>query len=111
MAEPAEQALRDALAFAESIIDTVRDPLLVLDGGLRVIRASPEFYRTFGVTPEETEGRLVYELGNRQWDIPPRLRAPLEEILPQSTTFRDFEVEHTFEHIGRKVMLLNARRR
>ncbi len=109
MAEPAEQALRDALAFAESIIDTVRDPLLILDGGLRVVRASPAFYRTFGVAPEETEGRLVYELGNRQWDIP-RLRTLLEEILPQSTTFRDFEVDHEFEHIGRKVMLLNARR-
>ncbi len=105
----AERALRDAMAFAESIIDTVRDPLLVLDGDLRVVRASPEFYRTFGVTPEETQGRLVYDLGNRQWDIP-RLRALLEEILPQKTTFRDFEVEHTFEHIGRKVMLLNARR-
>jgi PAS domain S-box-containing protein len=109
MVESAEQALRDALAFAESIIDTVRDPLLVLDGDLRVVRASPEFYRTFGVTPEETEGRLVYDLGNRQWDIP-RLRALLEEILPQTTTFRDFEVTHAFEHIGRKVMLLNARR-
>src|SRR5919199_4108706 len=109
MVEPAEQALRDALAFAESIIDTVRDPLLVLDGGLRVVRAGREFYRAFRVTPGETEGRLVYELGNRQWDIP-RLRTFLEEVLPQNTTFRDFEVEHEFEHIGRKVMLLNARK-
>ncbi|HZT97972.1 MAG TPA: PAS domain S-box protein [Chloroflexota bacterium] len=109
MVESAEQALRDALAFAESIIDTVRDPLLVLDSDLRVVSASREFYRTFGVTQQETEGRLIYELGNRQWDIP-RLRALLEEILPQNTMFRDFEVEHTFEHIGRKVMLLNARR-
>src|SRR5918911_2676565 len=102
-----EEALRDTLA--ESIIDTMRDPLLVLDARLRVVRASREFYRTFAVSPEETEGRLVYELGNRQWDIP-RLRILLEEILPQNTTFRDFEVVHTFEHIGRKVMLLNARR-
>ncbi len=109
MAEPAEREYGDALAFAESIIDTVRDPLLVLDEGLRVVNASPEFYRTFGVKREETEGRLVYELGNRQWDIP-GLRTLLEEILPQSTTFRDFEVEHHFDHIGRKVMLLNARR-
>jgi chemotaxis protein methyltransferase CheR len=77
MVEPLEQKLRDALAFADSIIDTMRDPLLVLDGGLRVVRASREFCRTFGVTPEETEGRLVYELGNRQWDIP-RLRTLLE---------------------------------
>jgi PAS domain S-box-containing protein len=109
MDERAEQALRDALAFAESIIDTVRDPLLVLDGSLRVVSASREFYRTFGVKPEETEGRLVYELGNHQWDIP-RLRTLLEEILPQETTFRDFEVEHVFQQIGRKVMLLNARK-
>src|SRR5205823_4472573 len=100
---------RDALAFAESIIDTVRDPLLVLNRGLRVVTASWEFYRTFGVTREETVGRLVYELGNNQWNIP-RLRTLLEEILPQENTFRDFEVEHVFEHIGRKVMLLNARR-
>ena len=109
MAEPVEQALRDALAYAESIVDTMRDPLLVLDAGLRVVTGSREFYRTFGVAPEETEGRLVYELGNRQWDIP-RLRTLLEEVLPRHTTFRDFEVEHVFEHIGRKVMLLNARK-
>src|SRR4051794_22867596 len=109
MAEPSEERLRDALAFAESIIDTMRDPLLVLDGGLRVVTASREFYRTFGVTREETEGRLIYDLGNRQWDVP-RLHTLLEEILPQNTTFRDFEVEHVFEGIGRKVMLLNARK-
>jgi PAS domain S-box-containing protein len=109
MAEPVEQALRDAQAYAESIVDTMRDPLLVLDAGLRVVSASREFYRTFGVTPEETQGRLVYDLGNRQWDIP-RLRTLLEEVLPRQTTFRDFEVEHVFEQIGRKVMLLNARK-
>ncbi len=109
MVDTTEQALRDALAFAESIIDTVRDPLLVLDSDLRVVSGSREFYRTFGVTKQDTEGRLIYELGNHEWDIP-RLRALLEEILPQNNTFRDFEVEHTFENIGRKVMLLNARR-
>src|SRR3954451_10173087 len=109
MVEPLEQKLRDALAFADSIIDTRREPLLVLDAGLRVVRAGREFYRTFGVKPEETEGRLVYDLGDGQWDIP-RLRALLEEILPQGATFRDCEVEHTFERIGRKVMLLNARK-
>jgi PAS domain S-box-containing protein len=109
MVEPADQKLRDALAFAESIIDTMRDPLLVLDEGLRVVTASREFYRTFGVKREETEGRLVYELGNQQWDIP-RLRTLLETILPQNTSFRDYEVEHVFEGIGRKVMLLNARK-
>lgn len=109
MTQAVEQALRDALAFAESIIDTVRDPLLVLDAELRVVKASREFYRTFQVLPEETQGQLVYDLGNRQWDIP-RLRTLLEEILPQNTAFRDYEVEHVFEHIGRKVMFLNARK-
>ncbi len=104
-----EQALQDALAFVNSIIDTLRDPLLILDRELRVVSASREFYCTFGVEPEETEGKLVYELGNRQWDIP-RLRTLLEEILPRESSFRDFEVEHVFEHIGRKIMLLNARK-
>src|SRR5688572_9033956 len=86
----------------------MRDPFLVLDKNLRVVSAGREFYRAFGVTPEKTEGRLVYELGNRQWDIP-RLRTLLVEILPQSAAFRDFEVEHSFERVGRKLMLLNAR--
>jgi PAS domain S-box-containing protein len=109
MDERAEHAIRDALAFAESVVDTMRDPLLVLDGDLRVVSAGREFYRAFGVTREGTEGRLVYDLGNGQWDIP-RLRTLLEEVLPRSTTFRDYEVEHTFERLGRRVMLLNARR-
>jgi PAS domain S-box-containing protein len=104
-----EQALRDALAFLEAIIDTIRDPLLVLDRDLRVVNVGREFYRTFRVAPEETEGKLVYELGNHQWDIP-RLRTLLEEVLPRDSSFRDFEVEHVFEYIGRKVMLLNARK-
>lgn len=98
---------RDTLA--ESIIETIRDPLLVLDAKLRVIKASREFYRTFQAAQEETVGRLVYDLGNRQWDIP-ALRNLLEEILPNQTTFRDFEVTYVFEHIGRKVMILNARK-
>jgi len=104
-----EQKVRDALTFAESIIDMVREPLVVLDDSLRVVSASREFYRTFRVTSEETEGRLLYELGNHQWDIP-HLRTLLEEILPWESTFRDFEVEHVFERIGRRVMLLNARK-
>src|SRR3954465_7384266 len=103
MDDRAEQALRDALAFADSIVDTMRDPLLVLDGALRVVRASGEFYRAFGVSAGETEGRLVYDLGDRQWDVP-RLRPLLEEILPRDTSFRDFEVEHDFGRVGRKVM-------
>jgi len=105
----AEKAVREAREYAESIVDTVREPLVVLDADLRVVSANRSFYGTFRVTPEETEGRLLYELGNRQWDIP-ELRRLLEEILPQNTSFEDYEVEHDFETIGRRTMLLNARR-
>ncbi len=94
---------------ADSIVDTVREPLLVLTADLRVRKANPSFYRTFKVTPEETVGQLVYDLGNQQWDIP-WLRKLLEEVLPKDTAFDDFEVEHVFPVIGRKFMLLNARR-
>jgi PAS domain S-box-containing protein len=105
----AEEALQEARLYAENIVDTVREPLVVLDAELRVLSANRSFYRTFQVTPEETEGRLLYELGNRQWDIP-RLRELLEEIIPGNTFFEDFEVEHDFPTIGHKIMLLNARR-
>jgi PAS domain S-box-containing protein len=104
-----EREIADARAYAENIVATVREPLVVLDAELRVRSASRSFYRTFHGTPEETEGRYLYDLGNGQWDIP-RLRAQLEEILPQNGHFDDFEVEHTFPTIGRRAMLLNARR-
>ena len=90
------------------IIATVREPLIVLDGDLRVISVNDSFYRTFKVLPPETEGRLIFEVGNRQWDIP-RLRILLENILPTNQHFEDFEVEHDFPEIGRRTMLLNAR--
>jgi PAS domain S-box-containing protein len=95
--------------YAESIVDTVREGLVVLDADLRVISANRFFYATFKVKPGETEGQLLYDLGNRQWDIP-KLRELLEEILPTDTTFDNFEVEHEFKMIGRRVMHLNARR-
>jgi RNA polymerase sigma factor (sigma-70 family) len=107
--ERAEEALREALAYAESIVQTVRQPLVVLDADLRVVSANRSFYQTFQVRPPETRGRLIYDLGNRQWDIP-KLRELLEEILPKNTLFEDFEVDHQFEQIGRRTMLLNARR-
>ena len=88
---------------------TVREPLLILDDDLRVVSANRSFYATFQVGPAETEGRAVYELGDGQWDIP-GLRTLLEEIVPANSWFDDFEVEHDFEQIGRKTMLLNARR-
>jgi two-component system CheB/CheR fusion protein len=84
-------------------------PLVVLDGELCVQRASASFYETFAVTPETTEGWLLYELGNRQWDLP-ELRQLLEDILPRREVVNDFEVTHEFEHIGRRTMVLNARR-
>ena len=87
--------LRDALEYAQSIIDTVRDPLLVLDGHLRVISASKSFYKTFKVNVQETENCLIYSLGNGQWDIP-RLRELLEMIIPDNESFNDFKVEHDF---------------
>jgi PAS domain S-box-containing protein len=93
----------------ESIMDTVREPLLVLNADLRVRRANRSFYRMFNVPPNETESRLVYELGSGQWDIP-ALRRLLEEVLPQNTVFNDYEVAHDFPSVGPKVMLLNARR-
>jgi PAS domain S-box-containing protein len=98
-----------AREFAESIVDTVREPLLVLGADLRVRSANRSFYHSFGVTPEETEGRLIFELGEGQWDIP-RLRTLLEDILPKHNSFRDLEVDHTFEGIGRRRMILNARK-
>ncbi len=103
------KATAPILFNADSIVDTVREPLLVLSADLRVQKANRSFYKTFHVKPEETEDRLIYELGNQQWDIP-WLRKLLEEVLPKDSAFDDFEVEHVFPNIGRKFMLLNARR-
>jgi PAS domain S-box-containing protein len=94
--------------FAENIINTVREPLLVLDKDLRVIKANRSFYNYFKVTPDETIEKLIYELGNHQWNIP-ELRELLETILSEKTTFEDYEVKHDFCGIGKRVILLNAR--
>src|SRR6204780_2482331 len=101
--------VEDIQNYAQNIVDTVREPLLILDTTLRVRSANRAFYQKFLVSPGETEGRLIYELGNGQWDIPD-LRTLLEEIVPKSSVFDDFELEHTFPIIGRRVMLLNARK-
>ena len=103
-----ELAAEEARRYAESIVETIREPLLVLDGDLKIISANRNFYRTFKVTPDETLGTFLYDLGNKQWDIP-KLRELLEEVLPEKEAFDDFKVEHHFESIGYKVMLLNAR--
>ncbi|MFA5145658.1 MAG: PAS domain-containing sensor histidine kinase [Candidatus Omnitrophota bacterium] len=103
-----ERVAQGALEFAESIINTVREPLISLDQDLRVVSVSRSFYEFFKVQPEETVGQLIYDLGNKQWDIP-KLRELLETILPKKTTFDNYEVEHDFTTIGRRIMLLNAR--
>jgi len=97
-----------AREYFENIINTVREPMLALDQDLRVVKVSRSFYEFFKVKPEETVGQLIYDLGNKQWDIP-KLRELLETILPQKTTFDNYEVEHDFAVIGRRIMLLNAR--
>jgi chemotaxis protein methyltransferase CheR len=98
----------DACALAQSIVDTVREPVVVLDKGLRVIAASRSFYSSFKVQPEDTQGRHLYELGDGQWDIP-KLRVLLEQIIPEHGVMESYEVEHEFPHLGHRTMYLNAR--
>lgn len=103
-----ERAMAKALSYADDIIATLREPFLVLDGDLRVKTANHSFYDSFHVSKEETENRLVYDLGNGQWDIP-GLRKLLDQVLSRNQSVHDYEVEHTFPILGRKTMLLNAR--
>lgn len=102
-------SIESSREYSESIVNTIREPLIVLDKDLRVISANNAFYKTFKVGQEETEGNRIYDLGNGQWNIS-ELKRLLEEILPQSSEFNDFKVEHTFPKIGHRKMLLNARR-
>jgi two-component system CheB/CheR fusion protein len=95
--------------LAQAVVETVREPLLVLSGELRIKLANRSFYQTFQVSPEEAENRLLYELGNHQWDIP-KLRELLEDILPKDGQFHGFEVDHEFPTVGRRIMLIDARR-
>lgn len=101
--------LKRAQEYAESLVETVRQPLLVLDGDLRVRTANRSFYATFAVGPDETLGHFLHELGGGQWEIP-SLRKQLKEILPRDNSFQGFVVDHEFPHVGRRVMLLDARR-
>jgi PAS domain S-box-containing protein len=103
-----ERIIEDAREYNESIVNTVREPLLILDGNLRVNSANKSFYDVFKVTPKVTIGRLIYDLGNKQWNIP-KLRNLLETILPNNATFNNYEIEHVFPHSGRRIMILNAR--
>ncbi|MFL6450241.1 MAG: chemotaxis protein CheB [Bryobacteraceae bacterium] len=103
------EASEEARHYAETLIETVREPIVILDADLRVQRATPAFYQTFLVSREETEGRLFYDLGNGQWNRP-RLRELLGHAMFRSEPFHDFEMDHDFPHIGRRTMRLNARR-
>ena len=98
----------DACALAQAIVDTVREPLLAFDKDLRVIAASRSFYSVFRVSPEDTQGTLLYELGDGQWNIP-KLRLLLENIIPEQGVMEDYEVEHEFPGVGHRRMRLNAR--
>jgi len=103
------EQLKEAQDYAEAIVETVREPLMVLSEDLRVQRANLAFYRFFQVAPRETEGRQLDELGDGQWSSP-HLRTLLEQVLSSHHSFCDFEVVHRFPRIGTKTMLLNARR-
>ena len=101
-------AVEELQRYTESIVETIRQPLLVLDADLKIISANRNFYSTFKVIHGETLGCFIYDLGNKQWNIP-GLRKLLEEVLPEKQAFDDFEVAHNFQDIGHKIMLLNAR--
>lgn len=99
---------KESWTYIKTVVDVVREPVLILDKDFRVMVANEPFYRTFQVEPKDTENKIVYELGNGQWDIV-ALRKLLEDILPKNTFFKGFEVSHEFPIIGAKVMILNAR--
>lgn len=101
--------VQDACALAYAIVDTAREPFIVLDENFRVIAANRSFYLTFKVDSDDTQGKLLYELGDGQWDIP-RLRELLEKIIPEQGAMEDFEVTHEFPGLGHRIMCLNARR-
>lgn len=108
VADDIKEAILIAKELAEEIIDAVRDPLVVLNADLRVLSVNNAFYKTFHVKSGETIGKLIYDVGNRQWDIP-KLRKLLEDILPTNSTFNDYVIEHDFPNIGKRTMILNAR--
>jgi len=104
-----KRTLDQTRTFAEALIENARESILVLDEALHVTLANPVFYQTFQVSPKETKGRLIYDLGNRQWDIP-KLRELLLEITTRNARIDGFEVRHKFQHLGLRHMILNARR-
>jgi PAS domain-containing protein len=107
--EPLSQAEKSkARVYIQTLVDVAREPFLILDGDLRVVAVNKAFCKTFKVTKKATEQKFVYDLGNKQWNIP-KLKKLLEEILPKRKSLTGFDVEHKFPAIGQRVMLLNAR--
>ena len=105
----AERAVLEARKYAEHIVNTIRNPMVVLDAELKVVSASRSFYQTFKLTPAQIYGKLFYTIDNNQWDIP-KLRSLLEKILPKNIYFENFEIEHDFDRMGSRILHLNARR-
>jgi two-component system CheB/CheR fusion protein len=104
-----QEKIQSALDYAENIINTIHEPLLVLDPDLKVISANKSFYENFKLKKSDTEGEKLYNLGDNEWDIP-SLRNRLEDILPKNNDMKDYEFENNFSKIGHKKFLLNARR-
>lgn len=98
----------ESWTYIKTVVDVLREPVLILDKDLKVLAANEAFYKLFQVELADTEGKLIYKLGNGQWDIP-KLRKLLEDILPKNTFFKGFEVEHEFPSIGHRTIMLNAR--
>ena len=103
-----EKLWEKSWSYIKTVVDVVREPVLILDKDFKILVANEPFYRTFHVEPADTESKVVYDLGDGQWNIP-ALRKLLEDILPKNTFFKGFEVIHDFPFIGHKVMVLNAR--
>ena len=104
-----DQLWEKSWTYIKTVVDVVREPVLILDENLHVMAANDAFYETFKVTLKDTEGKIIYQLGDGQWDIP-SLRKLLDDILVHDTFFKGFQVAHEFRGIGRKVMILNGRR-
>jgi two-component system CheB/CheR fusion protein len=104
----AQNVIKHSLDYVEGIVNTVREPLVVLDDEMRIKSTNKSFYEKFKVSEEQTKGKLLYNVGNHQWDIP-KLKELLEKILPKNQIFENLVVEHEFPEIGHKKMLLNAR--
>jgi len=104
-----EYGWEESWTYIKTVVDVARDSILILDKDFRVMAANEAFYRIFQVEPKDTEKKIVYDLGNGQWSIP-ALKNLLEDIVPKNSFFKGFEVIRKFPSIGRKVMILNARR-